>query len=217
MMTETELRYSKKSDEGRACVNTVEIAYFCLFGIVLLLGFISFIRLRLVYCTSITYTVSVAMTDAKFSKIVTLIHKSFHKSEFRKVFERKFAWFGIDPFDENSSIYKHECLCNFVSDQLSGTIRKQSTAYESQTQTDCKSCTCGWSTKPTKNEYLAFQSFRNVVTFNKDYYVGHHEKEFRLKLQVSIKDKEIEALKQKINQKRDPSTTSEYVSSENNC
>ena len=161
---------------------------------------------------SITFTVSVAMTDAK--KIVTLIHKSFHKSEFRKVFERKFAWFGIDPFDENSSIYKHECLCNFVSGP--GTIRKLSTDDESQTQTDFKSCTCGWSTKPTKNEYLAFQSFRNVVTFNKDYYVGHHEKDFRMKLQISIKDKKIEALKQKINQKRDPSTTSEYVSSENN-
>ena len=33
------------SDEGLDCVNTVEIAYFRLMGIVLLLGFVSFIRL----------------------------------------------------------------------------------------------------------------------------------------------------------------------------
>ena len=33
------------SDEGLDCVNTMEIAYFCLMGVVLLLGFVSFLRL----------------------------------------------------------------------------------------------------------------------------------------------------------------------------
>ena len=149
-------------------------------------------------------------------EIQILIHESYHKSEFRKVFERKFAWFGIDPYFKNSSIYKHECLCNYLPDQLSEAISKLTTGEDGQTQNDRKKCTCGWSTKPTKNEYLAFQSFRNVVTFNRDYYTGHHEKEFRKKLQISVKQKKIEALKQKINQESDPSTSSEYVSSENN-
>ena len=168
-------------------------------------------------------------------EIQILIHESYHKSEFRKVFERKFAWFGIDPYFKNSSIYKHECLCNYrevyLPDQLSEVISKLTAGEDDQTQNDTKKCTCGWSTKPTKNEYLAFQSFRNVVTFNRDYYTGHHEKEFRKKKNISIKQKKIDALKRKINQESDPSrvgpgvkeasnghpsTSSDYVSSENN-
>ena len=49
---EKKIRYSSLtadifavSDEGLDCVNTVEIAYFCLMGVVLLLGFVSFLRL----------------------------------------------------------------------------------------------------------------------------------------------------------------------------
>ena len=39
------------------------------------------------------------------------------------------------------------------------------------------------------DEYLASQSFRNVVTFNRDNYTGHHKKEFKRSLQISIKQK----------------------------
>ena len=53
---EFEIRYKSltadvnaKSDEGFDCVNTVEIAYFCLMGLVLLLGCVSFIRLSKVF------------------------------------------------------------------------------------------------------------------------------------------------------------------------
>ena len=38
-----------KSDEGLDCVNDVEIAYFCLMGVVLFLGFVSFLRLSKVF------------------------------------------------------------------------------------------------------------------------------------------------------------------------
>ena len=52
----TQIRYSSltadisaTSDEGLDCVNIVEITYFCLMGIVLFLGFVSFLRLRKVF------------------------------------------------------------------------------------------------------------------------------------------------------------------------
>ena len=52
----TKIRYSSltadisaTSDEGLDCVNIVEITYFCLMGIVLFLGFVSFLRLRKVF------------------------------------------------------------------------------------------------------------------------------------------------------------------------
>ena len=52
----TQIRYSSltadisaTSDEGLDCVNNVEIAYFCLMGVVLILGFVSFLRLSKVF------------------------------------------------------------------------------------------------------------------------------------------------------------------------
>ena len=98
--------------------------------------------------------------------------QSFFKSEFLKVFHWKLKWFGIDPHEEESDfgIYCHDCTCDSEDKQNIITF----------------SCTCGWSDKITKSEHLAFQSFRNCVDFNSDYYDrNNHLKEF-------IKSKKLE-------------------------
>ena len=86
------------------------------------------------------------------------------------MFHWKLKWFGIDPHEEESDfgIYCHDCTCHSEDKQITF------------------SCTCGWSDKITKSEHLAFQSFRNCVDFNSDYYDrNNHLKEF-------IKSKKLE-------------------------